>query len=177
MNYKPLVLRCCLAAVFVGVAAGLAGCETSPGASAAVAPTAAPVLKSELQFLDIQSFDRELSDALAAPLPKVDVVFYDRVTPSALPERLQNWLTSVEAGGGKVKVTPPKSDITAKDPFLLISLISSLWSATKMTKAAVLNSQFSVARAYDAEIFLKTDAQGQNVVDKLVFVMRAPAQP
>lgn len=172
MNFKPMVVRGWFAAAVIGLAGGLAGCDTVPNT-----PSAAPVLKSELQFLDIQSFDRELSEALAAPLPKVDVLFYDHITPSALPERLQNWLTSVEAGGGKVKVTTPKEAVTAKDPFLLMSLVSSLWSATKMTKAAVLNSQFKVARAYDAEIILKVDDKGQNVVDKMVFVMRPPAKP
>lgn len=172
MQFKSLVWRCCLAAVVIGTVGGMAGCESAP-----TAPAEAPVLKSELQFLDMQSFDRELSQALSAPLPKVDVIFYDQVTPSALPERLQNWLTSVEDGGGRIKVTPPKSDVTAKDPFLLMSLVSSLWSATKMTKAALLNSQFKVARSYDAEIILRENDKGQNVVDKLVFVMRPAPKP
>jgi hypothetical protein len=175
MNFKALQWRGRFAAVILGLACGVAGCETNPSEPPAAA--AAAEQKSELQFLDLQSFDRELAGSLAAPLPKVDVTFYDRVTPSALPERLQNWLTSVEAGGGTVKVTPPKSDISAKDPFLLISLVSSLWSATKMTKAAVLTSQFRSARTYDAEIVLKEDEKGENVVDKLVFVLRPSTKP
>jgi hypothetical protein len=105
-------------------------------------------------------------------LPRVDVVFYDRITPSTLPLRLQTWLTSVDAGGGKVKITPPKSDITAKDPFLLISLASSLWSASKLAKEAAVKYQFVSAHAYDAEVILKDDGNGQTVVDHIVFAKR-----
>ena len=175
MKFKPRVVPAASVGVWLLLGFGLCGCANSPNEPPAALSAAA--VKSELQFLDVQSFDRELAGALAAPLPKVDVSFYDHVTPSALPERLQNWLTSVEAGGGTVKVTPPKSEITAKDPFLLVSLVSSLWSATKMTKAAVQSSHFRFARNYDVEVVLKEDDKGQNVVDKLVFVMRPPAKP
>ena len=98
--------------------------------------------------------------------------FYDKVTPSALPLRLQAWLSSVEAGGGKVKVVPPKSDISAKDPFLLMSLASSLWSASKIAKEAAVKAQFYAAQAYNVELVLKDDGTGQSVVDKVVFVKR-----
>ena len=98
---------------------------------------------------------------------------YDKVSPSALPTRLQTWLSSVESGGGKVRVIPPKSDISAKDPFLLLSLASSLWSASKAAKEAAAQAVFNSAHAYDAEVLLKSDASGQSIVDKVVFVKRA----
>ena len=105
-------------------------------------------------------------------MPKVEITFYDRITPSALPERLQKWMASVESGGGTVKITPPPSTVTAKNPFLLISAASTLWSANKMAKEASTNAQFRVAQGYDADVLLKVDDSGNTVVDKLIFSQR-----
>jgi hypothetical protein len=151
------------------ILAALAACETNP----AVAQQSVPP-PSEIAFIDLQGFDSTLASSLSAPLPQVQISFYDKISPSALPLRLQTWLSSVEAGGGKVKVKPPKSDISAKDPFLLLSLASSLWSASKLAKEAALKAQFASAQAYDAELVLKDDGNGQSVVEKVVFFKRAP---
>ena len=145
----------------------LAGCESNPAQPVSTAPA-----QAELQFVDLQGFDRDLAGSLSAPLPKVEVAFYDRVTPSAMPERLQHWMASVEAGGGSVKVIPPKSSVTAKSPFLLISAISTLWTASKMVKEVSAQSRFKAAQSFDAEIILKTDDKGESVVDKVVFIQR-----
>ena len=145
----------------------LAACGSDPTPGASAGPP-----KDELQFVDLQGFDRDLATSLHAPLPKVDVAFYDRVTPSALPERLQPWIAAVEAGGGTVKVVPPKPSVTSRSPFLLISAISSIWSASKMAKEMSAKAQFKAAQAYDAEIILKLDDKGESVVDKVVFVQR-----
>ena len=142
----------------------LAACESNPNQPATTLPP-----KETLQFVDLQGFDRDLASALAAPLPKVDVYFYDHITPSGLPIRLQKWMAAVEAGGGSVKVVPPKSSVSPKNPFLLISAISSLWSASQVVKAAAEKNQFKTAHGYDAEIVLKTDSAGQNLVDRVIF--------
>jgi hypothetical protein len=156
-SYK---LGLCLA-----LSAVMAGCVTNPGVGAD-----AP--KPELTFVDMQGFDRELTGSLSSPLPQVDVKFYDRVTPSAMPPRLQTWMASVESGGGTVKVVPPKSTLTAKNPFMLIGAISSLWSASKTYKDMATQAQFNSAKDFDAEIILKQDDQGDSVVDKVVFSKR-----
>ena len=145
----------------------LAACESNPPQSAAISPP-----KSEMQFVDLQGFDKDLASALAAPLPRVDVAFYDRIAPSALPDRLQQWMASVQAGGGEVKVTPPKSSLTSKSPLLLISAVTTLWSASKMAKELAAKAQFKSAQAYDAEIILKLDDKGDTLVEKVVFSQR-----
>jgi hypothetical protein len=149
--------------------ASLSACETNP-----VTPVANTAPRTDIQFVDLQGFDADLSHAMGTQLPRVEVNFYDRVSPSAMPTRLQTWLSSVESGGGKVKVTRPKSDISAKDPFLLLSLASSLWSASKVAKEAAAKSQFEPAHAYDAELVLKDDGNGNSVIDRVVFAKRAP---
>ena len=158
---KFQMLTACLASLLLGACA-----------SSATEPEVPVAPKEELRFIDLQSFDRELSGSLAAPLPMVKVSFYDHIVPSALPERLQQWMASVEAGGGTVKVTPPKSSVTAKNPFLIISAVSTLWTASKMAKEAAVKAQFQKAQSYDAEILLKVDDKGETVVDQVVFAQR-----
>jgi hypothetical protein len=146
----------------------LTGCESNPPQPQA---QAAPP-KAQLQFSDLQGFDRELSSSLAAPLPAVNVAFYDRITPSTMPERLQKWMAAVESGGGKVKITPPPSTVTAKSPFLIFSAANAVFNFTKASKEAADAAQFAPARTYDADIQLKVDERGDTVVDKVVFSQR-----
>ena len=149
----------------------LVACQTTPQPALAPAPVAASAapIPSEIQFVDLKTFDTQLSGALGAQLPKVEVDFYNRVTPSELPERLQQWMASVEKGGGSVRVVPPPGSITPKDPLLLFS---ALWNAIKLARMAAENAQRKPAQAYDAQILLKADPQGEAVVDKIVFVQR-----
>ena len=163
MNYS-LALRL---ATVLALVLTIVACESAPSQSSSAAPP-----KPELQFVDLQGFDRDLGQSLSAPLPKVDVAFYDRVTPSALPERLQPWMAAVESGGGTIKVVPPKPSVTTRSPFLIISAISSIWTANKMAKEMAAQARFKAAQAYDAEIILKLDDKGDTVVDKVVFVER-----
>lgn len=133
----------------------------------------APVpAEKSLSFLDVQSFDARMSASLNAQLPEVKVKFYDRVSPSALPERVQNWMAAVENNGGRVSVVPPKSTLTAKNPFLLIGAISSLWSASRTAQEISREARFKAAAQYDARVVLGTDDNGQSVVDHLEFVQR-----
>ncbi len=162
---KHLLLRTLGVAMFLGVA--LSACQTT---GEVATPSGPP--KPEIPFIDLQGFDRELSVALADPLPKVAVPFYDRIVPSALPERLQNWMAAVEAGGGTVKVIPPKPTITPKDPLLLFSIASAIWKATGMAQEMSTKAQFRAAQAFDAEMILKVDDKGDTVVDRVVFTQR-----
>jgi hypothetical protein len=147
----------------------LSACAPLPPEPDAQAMPASPLL----QFLDLQSFDRDLSRSLTAALPAVEVAFHDRVTPSAMPERLQKWMASVEAGGGSVKVIPPPSSVTARNPLMLVSALTTLWSAGRMAQSVAQDAQFKAAQTHDAEIRLKTDDKGQTVVDRVVFFRRA----
>ena len=167
MIHKTTLLSIAAFAFWLVFLPTLIGCESNPTQTSDASPP-----KAELQFVDLQGFDRDLSGSLSAQLPKVDVAFYDRIAPSAMPERLQQWMASVEAGGGTVKVIPPKSTVTAKNPFLLISAATSLWSASKMAKEMATKAQFKAAQAFDAEIVLKVDDKGATLVDKVVFIQR-----
>lgn len=128
--------------------------------------------KPELTFVDLKSFDRELTASLSEPLTKVEIAFFDKVTPSALPDRLQHWMVSVEAGGGSVKVLPAKPSLAPKNPFLIISLVTSLWSASDMFKSVSDQTYYKSAHAFDAEIVLKIDEKGDSVIDRVIFIKK-----
>jgi hypothetical protein len=164
MNHHPLGLAL---AASLALSVLLSACVARP-----IEPANTEPPKAALQFVDLQGFDRELASSLSATLPTVDVAFYDRVSPSALPPRLQSWMASVEAGGGSVKVVPPPSTVAAKSPLLLLGLVTSLWTASKMAREMSSKAQLNVAKDYDANILLKTDDKGESVVDKVVFVKR-----
>lgn len=155
----------------VAVGFAFAGCSTNAPQTAAEAGSS-PQHKSELQFVDLGAFDRDLAGSLSANLPKVDVEFFDRTSPNAMPERMQTWIASVEGGGGTVRIIPPKSSVSAKSPLLLIGALSTLWSAYKTTKEVSTQAQFRSAKSYDAEIQLKADDKGGTVVDRIVFTQR-----
>jgi hypothetical protein len=131
------------AALFLLLSACAANSPPTPGKALA---------KSELTFVDLQIFDR--------------------ITPSALPDRLQHWMVSVEAAGGSVKVLPPKPSFTPRDPSLIISLLTSLWSASDLFKSLSNQAQYKSARGFDAEIVLKMDDRGDAVVDRVVFLKK-----
>ena len=151
----------------LGLAVFMASCKTAPGINKGNTQA-----KPELQFLDFQSFDKDLQNSLGAPLPTVEVTFLDRVSPNVIPDRLQKWMAAVEADGGQVQVIEPPPAFAPKDPFLLVSIASSLWSAGKVVREAAQNSQFNAAKGYDAKLILKNSEQGGTVVEKVVFVAR-----
>lgn len=134
--------------------------------------TSAVEVKPDLEFIDLDGFDQSLNASLRANLPVVDVTVVNATTATSIPPRIQTWLQSVESGGGKVTVTPPKSTIAAKNPLLLFSLVSGIWNATRATKAINSHDLHKSANKYDAELLLKIDDKGERLIDKIVFTER-----
>jgi hypothetical protein len=130
--------------------------------------------KPLLEFVDLASFDRELNSALTAKLRDVNVTVVNNVRATQIPERMQVWLHAVEAGGGTVTVSPPKSTVAAKSPLLLLTLISGIWNSIKATQALQSYEAHKSARTYDAEIVLKISEEGDRLIDKVIFTQRKP---
>jgi len=162
LSYTRMAIICLALATLV------AGCKTMPSLE-----KDSNLAKPELQFLDFQSFDKDLQNSLSAPLPKVEVTFLDRVSPNVIPDRLQKWMAAVEADGGQVQIIEPPPAFAPKDPFLLVSIVSSLWSASKVVREAAQSNQFKAAKGYDAKLILKNSEQGGTAVEKIIFVARS----
>jgi len=145
---------------------------SSPSLSAASGASSAqtPAPLTSLSFVDLPQFDRQLSQSLNADLPQVDVVFYEKVSPNQVPERLQRWLSAVERTGGKVRVNPPPNDITPKDPFFLLSLLGSLVSSIKGIAEVQSDLPLVSAQGRDVVISLERNARGEVIIGKMAFV-------
>lgn len=128
-----------------------------------------------LTFLDVQKFDRDLAASLDAGIERVEVSFYDPVSPNALPERLQKWVAATQAQGGRFTVEPPPGEPRPKSPMALISLLSSAFSGAKGLLAIQQDRALASAKKRDMVLMLERDAKTQKVqVAKLVFVKASP---
>lgn len=148
----------------------LAACATSPVESSGVMTP-----NSNLQFVDISKFDHELSASLGArDIDKVEVAFYEKVSPNAIPERLQKWITTVDGSGGRVRVEPPAGELVARNPLALLSLFGTLFNGAKTIAKLQQDRMLESAKERDAVISLERNAKGEMVVGKVVFIKRAP---
>ncbi len=149
----------------------LAACASNVPLSSAVesTPTGA-----KLSFLDISKFDRDLSGSLQDKNASVEVAFYDKVSPNNVPDRLQKWISVVEADGGKVLVEPPPNELVSRSPFAALSLIGTL--VTSIKGFAKFNSEriYDPAKGRDAIISLERNSKGEVVITTIKFVKRAP---
>lgn len=148
----------------------LASCATNAPSSAAVQAT---VAEAKLSFLDISKFDQDLSSSLYAKTPSVEVAFYDKVSPNNVPERLQKWLSVVEADGGKVQVEPPPNELATRNLFAAVSLIGSLMSSIKVFAELNTEMMYQSAKGRNAIISLERNSQGEVLIRSVKFVTRA----
>ena len=149
----------------------LAACTSNVPISVPVQPTASGQV---ISFLDIAKFDRYLSTSLQEKNVPVDVMFYDKVSPNKMPDRLQKWLSVVESDGGKVLVEPPLNELVAKNPFAALSLIGTLVSSLKNFVQFNSDRVYESAKGRDAVIALERNSNGEVLVTRIKFVKRAP---
>jgi hypothetical protein len=148
----------------------LASCAANVPLSSAVAITPA---EAKLSFLDISKFDRDLSASLLAKSSSVEVAFYDKVSPNNVPDRLQKWISVIEADGGKVLVEPPPNELVARSPFAAVSLIGSLFTSIKGFAHFNSDKIYESAKGRDAVISLERNSKGEVVVNTIKFIKRA----
>jgi hypothetical protein len=149
----------------------LASCAANVPISSAVESTATGV---KLNFLDISKFDRDLSGSLQEKNSSVEVAFYDKVSPNNVPDRLQKWISVVEADGGKILVEPPPNELVTRNPLAALSMVGTLLSTIKgFTK---FNSEriYETAKGRDAVIALERNSKGEVVINTIRFIKRAP---
>ena len=149
----------------------LAACASNVPLSSAVetTPTGA-----KLSFLDISKFDRDLSGSLQDKNASVEVAFYDKVSPNNVPDRLQKWISVVEADGGKVLVEPPPNELVSRSPMAAISLVGTLISSIKGFSKFNSDRVYEAAKGRDTVISLERNTKGEVVIHSIKFVRRAP---
>jgi len=148
----------------------LASCASNVPLSSAVetTPTGA-----KLSFLDISKFDRDLSGSLQEKNASVEVAFYDKVSPNNVPDRLQKWISVVEADGGKVLVEPPPNELMTRNPLAALSLVGTLFTSIKTFSKFNSERIYDTAKGRDAVISLERNSKGEVVVSTIKFVKRS----
>lgn len=139
----------------------LAGCVTTPAVIS--------VPEGPLQFIDLPSFDAQLRQVLGGKPDTVKIVFFDKVKPSQLPDRLGPWISAVQNAGGEVKVVLPPGELQPRG-LPLLSLLPTLWSLLRELKTE--QPQHDSAQGYDAQIVLRSDPSGDRQVESIVLKRR-----
>jgi len=147
----------------------LSGCASN-------APLTTPIIATaegaKLNFLDIAKFDKDLSIALTSQPSTIEVVFYDKVSPNNVPERLQKWMSVIEADGGKILVEPPPNELVSRSPFAALSLIGTLVSSIQNIAQFRSEQLYDSAKGRNAVIALERNNKGEVLVNSIKFVKR-----
>jgi hypothetical protein len=123
------------------------------------------------------SFDNKLVDSLAFDHDEVSIKFYDKFSPNKMPPRIQQWVSDLEKNGGKIQmVEPPSSSgVTAKDPFLIFSLINAIRSMLPIAEQVQSEKNYYMnTRDRDVKVLLARNTNNEVVIDRLVFVKKKP---
>ena len=149
----------------IGVLALISACAAPPNsAKVDVAP------KATVTFIDVANFDGELAASLNAPLDSVEVLFYEKISPNKMPERLQKWISAVERSGGSVKINTPPNEPKPRSPIALLGLLGSAYTTIKSFVDAQPASYLSSAKGRNAVISLARSPNGDLLVEKIGFV-------
>lgn len=155
---RVLVHGACLVALQMGTHAVLA--QTVPQSSAqGTEPEVS--LKPAMVFFDSKLFDARLSKELESGKDRVEIEVTGKVALSAIPARLDKWITRV-GEQGTVEVREGGTRTRS-----LFSLIPMIFSAVQVVSE---ERTLDPAKNYNATIIYKRDANGDTVLDRIVFV-------
>ena len=156
-------------AIFVTL---LTGCETTPTVKSDQSPP-----PKEVAFLDGDNFDNKLVDSLSFDHDEVSIKLYDKFSPNKMPPRIQKWVSHLEKNGGKIQMVEPPSEsgVTAKDPFLIFSLVNAIRSMLPIAEQVQSEKNYYLnTRDRDVKFILTRNARNELVIDRLIFVKKKP---
>jgi hypothetical protein len=163
MKMKPLLIKAFgTLLVILGV-----GCASNVPLSM---PAGSANPESKLSFVDISKFDRELSASLSSEIKEIDVLFYEKVSPNKIPERLQKWISAVENSGGKVRIDTPPNEPKPRSIMTVLGLLGTAYSAIKDLSPLQSEVLFIPAKGRNAVISLGRGPTGELLVDKVQFI-------
>jgi len=150
----------------------LVGCETTPTVKSDLTPP-----PKEVAFLDGDHFDSKLGDSLSFDHDEVSIKLYDKFSPNKMPPRIQKWISHLEKNGGKIQMVEPQSEsgVTAKDPFLIFSLINAIKSMLPIAEQVQSEKNYYLnTKDRDVKVMLARNPNNEVVVDRLIFVKKKP---
>lgn len=99
----------------------------APAAPAAAASAAVAPAARQIGFVDLDSFDKAMEQALASGAD-VEVTFAAPMSPNAIAPRLGRWLNTVQEQGGEVAV---KNESRTRSLSLITGLMDAVYAAWK----------------------------------------------
>jgi hypothetical protein len=151
----------------------LTGCETTPTVKSYRTPP-----PNEVAFLDGDSFDNNLVDSLSFDHDEVSIKLFDKFSPNKMPPRIQKWVSHLERNGGKIQMVEPPSEsgVTAKDPFLILSLVNAIRNMLPLAEQVQSEKNYYMnTKDRDVKFILARNTKNEVVIDRLVFVKKKPA--
>lgn len=145
---------------------GLLGCATNVQLDSQPQTGA---IQNPLNFIDIAKFDKDLASSLSSDLHEVNVLFYTKVSPNKLPDRIQQWISAAESAGGKVRVEPPSNEPAPRAILPLLSLLGTAYSAYKDQLAHQHSMYLTAAKGRNVVIALERAPSGDLLVEKIQF--------
>lgn len=131
-----------------------------PASPAADAVAVAP--RQGLTFLDSKLFDSRLSQELTAGKERVEVEISGKVTLSAIPGRIDKWITRVgEEGNVEVREVPRTR--------MIFGLLPMLFSAFQQASE---ERMLEPAKDYNATVLYRRDASGDTLIERIVFTRK-----
>jgi len=143
----------------LAIVATLAGCASDAAKL--------PPPKAEVSYIDTAAFDRSLTSSLGANLERVEVPVDDRISPIAIPDRLNKWLAAVDAGGGSVQVKQVEADKEKTRGFPLV-LLGLAVEVVRMLRGNPEEKLYQPAANYDADILVRQGPNGERVIERVV---------
>ena len=146
------------------IAALLGACASEPPA---------PPPKEKVGYLDTNSFDRGLSSSLNADLEIIEIPVTDRMSPVAIPDRLNKWLSAVDANGGNIQVKQMPDEQGGKQRGFPIAVIGLAIEVVRMLRGTPEERMYKTAANYDADIMVRQGPGGERIIDRVVLKRRA----
>ena len=140
------------------------------GACASTPP--APPPKEKVTYIDTNSFDRNLSSSMAANLETIEVPVDDRISPVAIPDRLNKWLAAVDANGGDIQVKQVETTAQGKTRGFPIAVIGLAIEVVRLLRSDPAEQLYKSAGNYDADIMVRQGPSGERVIERVVLKRR-----
>lgn len=151
--------RLLLAGLLAAVSLVLSGCASDPKL---------PPPKEKISYVDTNAFDRSLTSSLSANLDRVEIPIDDKISPIAIPERLNKWLAAVDANGGSVQVKQVEADSGGKTRRFPIALLGLAIEVVRLLRADPQETRYQPAANYDAELLVRQGPGGERIIERVI---------
>ena len=145
------------------VTALLAACASEPPA---------PPPKESVGYIDTNSFDRSLASSLNAELETIEIPVSDRMSPVAIPDRLNKWLSAVDANGGNIQVKQIPDEQGGKQRGFPIAVIGLAIEVVRLLRGTPEERLYKPAANYDADIMVRQGPNGERVIERVLLKRR-----